>query len=131
MGLNPNISNPLTNDTDQDGISDFFELSFLTSPIKYDTDGDGYSDKIEIIKGTDANSQLSYPYPIYSIKSGLWNDYTSWSCSCVPASTDAVIIKTGHKIELNSAMGLKECLKLETEQGAIFDCTGILKTFLK
>ncbi|RYF78518.1 MAG: hypothetical protein EOO39_01235 [Cytophagaceae bacterium] len=30
---------------------------------------------------------------IYTVKTGLWNDATVWSCNCIPATTDAVLIK--------------------------------------
>jgi hypothetical protein len=130
-GLDPNVANPLTLDTDQDGLQDFFELSFLTSPLKYDTDGDGYSDRVEMLKGTDANNPLSFPYPIYSLQSGMWNDVNSWSCNCIPSTDDAVIIKKGHNIELNTSMGVQECLKIFIEKGSIFKCEGKLNTTLR
>ena len=41
-------------DTDQDGLTDYEELSFYeTSPYLPDTDSDGIDDKTEIDKGTD------------------------------------------------------------------------------
>lgn len=130
-GLNPNVTNASNADTDGDGIKDLFEASLNTSPIKYDSDGDGFRDGLEILKGTDAMNRLSYPAAIYSIKSGQWNDPYSWSCICVPSADDAVIIKAGHKIELNANIGQRECIKLDVEKGAVFNCTGVFKTLLK
>lgn len=43
------ISNPLSKDSDSDGLTDEEEIYFYgTSPILWDTDGDGLNDKIEI-----------------------------------------------------------------------------------
>ncbi|MEZ0541888.1 fibronectin type III domain-containing protein [Fibrella arboris] len=30
---------------------------------------------------------------IYTVKTGAWNDATVWSCNCIPASTDAVLLR--------------------------------------
>jgi len=48
---------PLSNDTDKDGLSDDFEVSEKTNPASRDTDGDGLSDYDEIKNyGTDPRS---------------------------------------------------------------------------
>jgi hypothetical protein len=46
-------TNPLSGDTDHDGISDWEEVNTtLTNPLKADSDGDGMTDSQEIIAGT-------------------------------------------------------------------------------
>lgn len=42
-----------------------------------------------------------------SVKSGDWDDPTTWSAGRVPAQTDDVVISTGHVITLNSTAYLK------------------------
>ncbi len=39
----------------------------------------------------------------YTVSSGKWSEPTIWSCGRVPFTTENVIIKTGHKIELDSS----------------------------
>jgi hypothetical protein len=131
VGLNSNINNASNSDLDLDGISDFFELGINTSPVKFDTDNDGYSDKIEILAGSDANNPNSIPTQIYSIKNGLWTNSDTWSCDCIPTRNDPVKIKSGHVININPSMGLQECLKIDVEQGSIFNCTGLFKTTIR
>lgn len=53
-------TNPLSPDTDGDGLSDFAELrTHGTNPLLKDTDGDGMSDGQEIAAGTDPSSAAS------------------------------------------------------------------------
>ncbi len=60
----------------------------------------------------------------YSVKSGNWNDPTVWSCGSLPFFSQDIHIKSGHKIILNSSMGIQKCRKLLIEHGAIFENTG-------
>jgi len=43
----------INKDTDNDGLTDYYEKYWKTDPNKADTDGDGYSDSDEICKGYD------------------------------------------------------------------------------
>ncbi len=131
IGLNPNSSNLQDLDEDVDGLLDIFEAIYKSNPNLKDSDNDGYNDEIELLKNTNLRDLNNFPLPIQSIKSGLWNDGSSWSCNCIPSQNDFVIIKSGHLIELNPLMGIQQCLKIETELGAIFNCFGTLKTTLK
>ena len=57
-----NQSNPLYGDTDEDGLSDFLEVTVHnTDPAKGDTDGDGFSDFDEVDSSSDPNLSSSYP----------------------------------------------------------------------
>ncbi len=50
-------TNPYEEDTDNDGISDYYEIEILKSnPLSYDTDRDGLSDGRELELHTDLNS---------------------------------------------------------------------------
>jgi len=51
----------LGKDTDNDGITDFYEELYGTDPTKIDTDGDGFSDGIEVIQGTNPLDPNDYP----------------------------------------------------------------------
>ena len=42
---------PDTNDTDEDGLTNYQESVYGTDPTKMDTDGDGYSDGCEVLTG--------------------------------------------------------------------------------
>jgi hypothetical protein len=54
--------NPLTNDTDGDGLTDFDELFIYgTDPLNPDTDGDGYSDGVEIAAFSNPRNADSIP----------------------------------------------------------------------
>jgi len=62
-------------DSDGDGLPDWFELLIGTSPYMVDTDGDGVSDYIEFFLGTDPLNPNSAP----QIHLGSWNfDNTNW-----------------------------------------------------
>lgn len=62
---------------------------------------------------------------ISSVKSGNWNDKSTWSgCGNLPTETIDVIINAGHKIILNNTMGIQKCRKLNVMSGAVFDNTG-------
>lgn len=56
----------------------------------------------------------------YSIKSGTWNDITTWSCGSIPTSSDYVIIKNGHKISVPTEYRAYSKF-ISTETGAVLD----------
>ncbi len=57
MGLNGSYS-----DTDGDNLNDYYEISiYNTDPLDEDTDNDGYNDGDEIASGTDPNDPNNYP----------------------------------------------------------------------
>lgn len=58
---------------------------------------------------------------LYSVKSGNWNDPTTWSCARVPLASDNVTIKAGHRVNL-SVGEVGQCRNLTTEHTAFFDC---------
>ena len=66
-GLNTTLennigTNPLSNDTDGDGLSDYEEyFIYGTNPLNKDSDEDGWSDGDEISKGTDPLDENSKP----------------------------------------------------------------------
>lgn len=50
-------------------------------------------------RGTSSLNRFVYTPPsIESIASGNWNDAATWSCACVPAYTDEVIVRSGHSV---------------------------------
>lgn len=64
---------------------------------------------------------------IQSVKTGNWNDPTTWDCNCIPAILDNVTIKAGHKITVSPVMGIVKCRNLTVESGAIFDGRGVFE----
>jgi endonuclease G len=55
---------------------------------------------------------------IKSIKTGNWNDPTSWTCNCIPALNDTVRIRNTHVITVISAVSDQGCAKLIVDEGA-------------
>ncbi len=49
----------------------------------------------------------SYATIATSITSGDWSNTSTWDCTCVPASTDSVIIASGHTVTLDGNITLK------------------------
>ena len=49
-------------DTDEDGLTDGYELSIGTDPELADSDGDGHSDRDELYDFTDPSDEDSFPY---------------------------------------------------------------------
>ncbi len=37
---------------------------------------------------------------MFTLKSGNWNDTTTWSCGRIPTNSDVVIIKSSHLISI-------------------------------
>lgn len=44
------------------------------------------------------------PRIVTSVASGSWTNPGTWSCSCIPASSDSVSIQTGHIISISSGL---------------------------
>lgn len=75
-------------DSDQDGLSDYWEQKFGTDPANPDTDGDGFKDGREVDQGYDplASSTKRLPQKIvinlktqkldYFVGGQLWREYT-------------------------------------------------------
>ena len=61
---------------------------------------------------------------IYSIKTGNWNDISTWSCNCIPHELDNVLIRSDTKVILTNTMGIQKCKGLTVEKGAIFENSG-------
>jgi len=60
-------TDPLSPDTDGDGLTDFEELFiYHTNPLDPDTDGDGFSDGVEVLFGSDPLDPDSTPLSIKS-----------------------------------------------------------------
>ncbi len=49
-------------DTDEDGLTDGYELSIGTDPELADSDGDGHTDRDELYDFTDPSDEDSFPY---------------------------------------------------------------------
>lgn len=45
---------------------------------------------------------------LYTVKAGNWNDPATWSCSCVPATTDAVLLRHAVTIPANGRGAVKQ-----------------------
>lgn len=58
---------------------------------------------------------------IKSIKSGNWNDPTTWDCTCVPTLSTNVHIRTPHVITVVPAETEQGCAKILIESGAVFN----------
>lgn len=65
------------------------------------------------------------PRQIYSVNSGLWNFPATWSCNCIPANDDEVVIKATHLVTLSNAVA--RCGKLSLEPGSSFTGSENLK----
>lgn len=61
-GLDPNVPNDLTVDSDGDGLTLGEEFGIGTNPNKVDTDGDTYSDSDELDSGSDPKDENSKPF---------------------------------------------------------------------
>jgi hypothetical protein len=118
IGLNPNIAN--LGDLDGDFLLDAYEAMLGSNPLKRDSDSDNFSDFIELQKGTNLTNIDSFPSSIESIASGAWNSANSWSCNCIPASFDNVIINEGHNIRIPNSLSV-DCNTILIKQGAIFE----------
>lgn len=70
-------------------------------------------------------SVIVVPRQVWSVASGSWNSTATWSCNCIPASGDEVIIKANHTISLSGTAG--SCSKLSLEPGSVFNGGSNLK----
>ena len=80
-------------------------------------DGDYFT----IAAGTDAG--------IISTQTGYWDVASTWSCGCIPTSTDSVVINTGHTVTARTAITIKDIIingNLNTTQTSTFNITGNL-----
>ena len=59
-------------DADNDGLLDSEEFDYGTDPTRRDTDGDGFSDLLEITQSTNPNSALSKPGALYDGLFAWW-----------------------------------------------------------
>ncbi|MBW2998112.1 thrombospondin type 3 repeat-containing protein, partial [Candidatus Woesearchaeota archaeon] len=66
-GLDPLNPTDKLLDPDNDGLSNFKEFTLDTNPLKEDTDDDGYADGVEIEKGTDPNDSEDHPTSVLFI----------------------------------------------------------------
>jgi uncharacterized delta-60 repeat protein len=80
------LSNVLTDDDDQDGLTEAQELQLGTSPSSRDTDQDGAADGLEIAMGTDPLSAASKPANYVA----AWGLNTDGRCN-VPTDLGPVI----------------------------------------
>lgn len=76
-----------------------------------------------LYQGTLLTELINY---VYSLKSGSWNDISTWSCNCLPNQNDNVLIKNGHRIGLTNSMGIQKCNNLIVEKGGFFENSGNL-----
>lgn len=58
-------------------------------------------------------SPVLFTGDIYSVRSGNWNDPSVWSCNCIPAANNNVIVKPTHVVVLDSTMPGALCQNLE------------------
>lgn len=80
-------------------------------------DGDYFT----IATGTDAG--------IISNQTGYWDVASTWSCSCVPTSTDSVVISNGHTVTARTAITINDVTingNLNTTLTSTFNITGNL-----
>ena len=64
---------------------------------------------------------------INSINSGSWNEPTTWSCSCVPGSSDDVVIQDSHLVSVNNNT---EINNLTIQAGGVLSLNGTVETTL-
>ncbi|MEZ7816523.1 MAG: G8 domain-containing protein, partial [Flavobacteriales bacterium] len=64
---------------------------------------------------------------INSVNSGHWNESTTWSCSCIPGSTDDVVIQESHMVILDSNT---EVNNLSIQEGGVLSLDGTVETTL-
>lgn len=64
------------------------------------------------------------PRYMESVASGGWDNPASWSCNCVPSSSDFVYIQSGHTMYVTPQMGLVTCADVHLEPGAQLQLDG-------
>ena len=86
--FNPNVyvSDVISRDTDNDGLTDLEEFAMGTNPIHWDTDGDGISDYWEVMRGLN---------PVYAERDSVdseSNPDDDYMAECVIGSDYAVLV---------------------------------------
>jgi glucose/arabinose dehydrogenase len=80
--------------------STLFANGFGTGLVSMVTGSDG--NLYYLNRTTSSLNRIVYtPPPLESIASGNWNEAATWSCACVPALTDEVIVHTGHSVVID------------------------------
>jgi len=57
------------------------------------------------------------PRTVQSVASGNWNTPSVWSCNCIPATTDAIVVNTGHVITVPLSLGSVTCAFIHVKPG--------------
>ncbi len=61
---------------------------------------------VTLLLGMLISAPSLYSAVISSVRSGIWDDKTTWDCSCIPGSKDDVIINNTHNINLKKTTGI-------------------------
>ncbi|MGA1821899.1 MAG: PKD domain-containing protein [Thermoplasmatota archaeon] len=128
----PVFSDPLLNDTDQDGLSDMEEFLYLSDPNSTDTDMDSIPDQMEIEKGTniisfDTDGDLlddgtedsfgSNPLDVDTENDGV-DDHTEYMFGTRPDSADTDLDGVDDNFEITS--GSEPC-NPDSDGDTVFD----------
>ncbi|MCU0470421.1 MAG: DNA/RNA non-specific endonuclease [Arcicella sp.] len=66
------------------------------------------------------------PLPIIrSVKTGNWNDPTSWTCNCIPAFSDTVRVRSPHTITVLNLTTEQGCAKIIVDNGATLNIQSV------
>lgn len=79
-------TDPLSRDTDGDGLRDDQEALYLTDPLDPDSDDDGYSDWREVWGGTDPNNAADHPPALAVVENDFDGDMKSDAAVYYPAN---------------------------------------------
>lgn len=113
-------SEPLTSDTDNDGLLDIIEQLYRTDPQKSDTDNDGVSDSEELSAGEDPRGNAPGATPVPNL-----GKYTEEYLSAFPdnATREEIFDKTkigafvDKKRSAHMFDGAKEAISLSADEG--------------
>ncbi|PWK28659.1 DNA/RNA endonuclease G (NUC1) [Arcicella aurantiaca] len=108
------------------GVIPAGENSVAISGVTYDKEELGVILTATVVSG-DALSAVNSPAIsiidntpsaiIRSVKSGNWNDPTSWTCNCIPALSDTVRVRNTHVITVINSDLEQGCAKLIVDTG--------------